>query len=788
MAAVSSLPDDTISDVTGNVTSNSTEPATGASIVSPIVMFLAGLLGNVLALMVLHKTRTEIRSMMFYTLVAALTWNDLVGICLTSPPVLAAYLNERHMPALPFLCRFHALAMVCFGLSTPFIVCAMAIERSLALKCNYFYSKYCTPTSARVLVALLWGFVLLFGALPLFGVGALKLQYPETWCFLDFRATEALHMAYAYAFAIINLLVVAVMVVCNGLVMTTLCRVRSRRRMSNASVNSTLLDAVGENARHQPPLPPPPLPQNVRRRHHHDVELQMIWLLFAITTIFSVCWVPLMVYILFCLQSPDNQAPLFGLVAVRLASLNQTLNPWIYVILRKSLLLRISKLCQENFLCDEPQNPPRRAWRKPMTRHFRMQLRDPYAIGRPKNYVHVRQKLCPSNHFVGLQNEAVSLTEGQRQSGDSNSRSGSRSQGGSSNSSLCSVCRARIRMERMGEGGVVVGGKGRGARDSASSIITPKPPSSSSSFSTGGGGGSSKGQDCIQQASSQIDGRSNSLCNGSSTDQQNEHLRFVFWEGDNNQANNFCLPSSSSSSSSSCPHPPSSHDVTESPPAAASDIIVPYRRQSGRGRGGVTSAAAAAASINIPSYVSEADDHGYSSKVSTDSSRMSTPERPPHQSGRTSPGPEDHMNNDNNDADPEDHRPKDEDHLAKPLPSSRGGGEEDTPPGPPHAPQAREGVDHNHQHHSVGLTSGVFDSREDDVSSSSRDVVGGIRMNREGGGKGEGGEEGEGGNRHAVVARTLSCSSGGAPSSSGTPSSQDHPTVIQRQLSSSSGH
>ena len=243
-----------------------------------------------LALVVLHRTRTEIRSMMFYTLVAALTWNDLVGICLTSPVPLASYINGRRMPVVDKLCRFHAFVMVCFGLSTPLIVCTMAIERSLALKCTYFYSKHCTPSSARVVVVVLWLFVLLFGALPLFGLGSYSLQYPCTWCFLDFRSARPLDMAYAYSYAVVNLAVVVVMIFCNALVMTTLCRVRkSRRRLSNASLNSTLLhvDAVEEKAR---------VPQQQgRRRQHRDVELQMIWLVCAITTIFSVCWVPLMV-------------------------------------------------------------------------------------------------------------------------------------------------------------------------------------------------------------------------------------------------------------------------------------------------------------------------------------------------------------------------------------------------------------------------------------------------------------------------------------------------------------
>ncbi|KAL8588414.1 hypothetical protein ACOMHN_029583 [Nucella lapillus] len=591
-----------LQNVTEGVTSSS---AAGASIVSPIVMFLTGFIGNVLALLVLHKTRTEIRSMMFYTLVAALTWNDLVGICLTSPPVLAAYLNQRHMPALPSLCRFHALAMVCFGLSTPFIVCAMAIERSLALKCSYFYSKYCTPASARLVVVLLWAFVLFFGALPLLGVGSFTLQYPKTWCFLHFRSYVPVDMAYASAYAILNLSVIVVMIFCNGLVMTTLCRVRksrrSRRSMSNTSSSGTLLktDSAAEEklVKAQPP--------QMRRRQHRDVELQMIWLLCFITTIFSVCWAPLMVYILFCLQSPANSSPVFGLVAVRLASLNQTINPWIYVILRKSLLSRLRRLCQECFLCRHLRLSCRRgsdyktsqvseATRKPTQYHnppiylHRKGGRNSSNSSVRNKYVHVGNQLCPSSQFVGYQelrfaSEGRGGASGKRRGGGGSksreSQSGSRwisetNQGWievSSGGGMCSVCRDRVRCE---------GNNGGENRVDAGSL----------------------------SICSSLHGCSHAMSpmSGAACDQSTEENRHPL-----------SLPVDGAYVDFFRHLPPSG--ISLSTDVTGNDVSTPpYRSQACRGE---------ASETNVLSCISEADDHGYSSKVSTDSSRMSTPER-----------------------------------------------------------------------------------------------------------------------------------------------------------------
>ena len=94
---------------------------------------------------------------------------------------------STQMPGGEHLCRFNGLVMVCFGLSTPLIVGFMAVERFLFVKHTFFYTKHCVPGAARSIVLALWAFVLFFGLLPLLGFGEYVLQYPKTWCFLNFR-------------------------------------------------------------------------------------------------------------------------------------------------------------------------------------------------------------------------------------------------------------------------------------------------------------------------------------------------------------------------------------------------------------------------------------------------------------------------------------------------------------------------------------------------------------------------------------------------------------------------
>ena len=257
---------------------------TGATIVSPTLMFLAGVLGNIFALCALHQTWMDKRASQFYTLVTALVWTDLLGIIMTSPPTIAAYVNGRRWAGGMTHCRYHGFVMTCFGLATPIIICAMAIERFLALKCVFFYSIRCGNTTARCLVVTLWIGVLWYGVLPFFEIGHFELQYPGTWCFLAFHTSRLADHLYGYIYASFNLLAVLVMTSCNIYVMLTLLKARLRWGKDGSRRKRFL--SIGKET-------------SVCCRHvkqkQKDAEIQMIVLLCALTTVFAVCWAPLMV-------------------------------------------------------------------------------------------------------------------------------------------------------------------------------------------------------------------------------------------------------------------------------------------------------------------------------------------------------------------------------------------------------------------------------------------------------------------------------------------------------------
>lgn len=263
----------------GNTTTEG--DADGANILSPILMFLAGFLGNVWALIVLHRTRNQ---SVFYALVAGLVWTDLIGISLTSPVTILNYVNGRRWVGGQTSCNFVGFMMICFGLATPFIACAMAIERLLAIKFHYFYSSKCNINSARCLIVFLWMSVVMFGLLPFFGYGRYEVQYPCTWCFLDFHSGVPLIDSYALLYACLNLVIVVLMVLCNGYVMITLFKVRYIKK--KAYEQGECSDSNNDNDIVNP---------RSKRKKQGKLELQMIILMCVITTIFAVCWAPLMV-------------------------------------------------------------------------------------------------------------------------------------------------------------------------------------------------------------------------------------------------------------------------------------------------------------------------------------------------------------------------------------------------------------------------------------------------------------------------------------------------------------
>ncbi|XP_041042841.1 prostaglandin E2 receptor EP4 subtype-like [Carcharodon carcharias] len=294
----------------------------------PTVMFVFGVVGNLIAIVVLCKSRKEQKETTFYTLVCGLAVTDLLGTCLVSPITIITYV-KGNWPGNSALCEYDSFVLLFFGTSGLSIICAMSIERYLAINHAYFYSHYVDKKLAGLTLFTIYVANTLFCALPNVGLGKTVKQFPETWCFIDWQTEEPQHAVYSYMYAGFSSFLILVTVICNVLVCMALIH------MHRQFVRRT---SLGNDPR---------LRELRRRRSFRRMagaELQMVILLIATSAVVLICSIPLVVRVFINqLYRPeitkDDSNP--DLMAIRIASVNPILDPWIYILLRKAVLTKL---------------------------------------------------------------------------------------------------------------------------------------------------------------------------------------------------------------------------------------------------------------------------------------------------------------------------------------------------------------------------------------------------------------------------------------------------------------
>ncbi|XP_071117745.1 prostaglandin E2 receptor EP3 subtype-like [Haliotis cracherodii] len=306
----------------GNTTCN--KQSLGINLSTPILMLSTGVLGNVLALVVLYTSKKEVRKTVFFTMLAGLAWTDVIGQMCAGPIAIITYANNLQWQGGDPVCKYHGFTMVCFGILTPLLVLIMSMERVLALRFSYFYARVVTVRKAQFMIVGCWIFTLSFCTLPFMGLGTYALQFPKSWCFLNFHRQSNTDAAFAYLFSIMNILVISLIFVANCIVVVTLLQMRRTRRINNSPSIDRRLRVSGHRHR------------NILEM---EMETQMVWFLGAITIVFCTCYVPLNVHIL-TNQITGQIDVKKDLISIRLASINQILDPWLYILLRKAMFFK----------------------------------------------------------------------------------------------------------------------------------------------------------------------------------------------------------------------------------------------------------------------------------------------------------------------------------------------------------------------------------------------------------------------------------------------------------------
>ncbi|XP_036392520.1 prostacyclin receptor [Megalops cyprinoides] len=308
----------------------------GNPVVSTL-MFIAGVAGNLTALAILgvHQKEQRTKSSVFCILVTGLAVTDLLGTCFLSPLVFVCYARRASLLGLvgnQRLCGLFAFAMTFFGLASMLILCAMAVERCLAISHPYFYAKYVRRSFAKVTLLLIYVFTCAFCSLPFFGVGRHKQYCPGTWCFIKMEAEgegaeeERGVLAFSLSYASLMALLIAAVFVCNGSVIVSLCRMHRSHLSRRGSVLST-----------------------GRKRKmsawfgQGEEEVDHLVLLASMTVIFVICSLPLTICGFVSAVTPyesDKQ----NLLAFRFSALNPIVDPWVFILFRKAVFRYLRSL------------------------------------------------------------------------------------------------------------------------------------------------------------------------------------------------------------------------------------------------------------------------------------------------------------------------------------------------------------------------------------------------------------------------------------------------------------
>ncbi|XP_063067271.1 prostaglandin E2 receptor EP4 subtype-like [Engraulis encrasicolus] len=320
---------------TKNDCENNTVVLTGPRVPAlPVLMFIFGVVGNVIAIVVLRKSRKEKKETTFYTLVCGLAITDLLGTSMASPVTIATYVKGAWPGGEGSgdpLCQYSAFILLFFSLAGLGIICAMSIERYLAINHAYFYNHYVDQRLAGLTLVVIYLSNILFCALPIMGLGQVKRQYPNTWCFIDWQTNDSTHAAFSYMYAGFSSLLILATVICNLMVCGALIMMHKRfmRRTSLGTDHGRIAE--------------------LRRRRSFGrlagAEMQMVVLLIATSVVVLICSIPLVVRVfdnqlyrpptVHCKdKNPDLQA-------IRIASVNPILDPWIYILLSKTVLLKV---------------------------------------------------------------------------------------------------------------------------------------------------------------------------------------------------------------------------------------------------------------------------------------------------------------------------------------------------------------------------------------------------------------------------------------------------------------
>uniref|UniRef100_A0A8C7M2H7 G-protein coupled receptors family 1 profile domain-containing protein n=1 Tax=Oncorhynchus mykiss TaxID=8022 RepID=A0A8C7M2H7_ONCMY len=301
---------------TRNSSTHTLPDKTAEAMAVPVLMFAVGVIGNIIAIAALSGSKQERKSSAFFALVCGLAVTDLLGTCLASPITIATYLNENVLYDNTNLCEFHSFLLLFFGVAGLSIICAMSAERYLAICCPYTYQRWGIDQHfARKCLFCIYLSNIAFCCLPVMGMAGSICQPSKTWCFINWRADKTLPATYSFLYASVSFLLILMTIVLNFAVCGNLLIMRRRKIQSPVTRGSARARWKALSS---------------------GVEAQMMTVLMVTSVVVLGCSAPLVVRV-FSNQITWTENSHADLMAIRIASVNAILDPWIYILLRRTL-------------------------------------------------------------------------------------------------------------------------------------------------------------------------------------------------------------------------------------------------------------------------------------------------------------------------------------------------------------------------------------------------------------------------------------------------------------------
>ncbi|KAK5866432.1 hypothetical protein PBY51_020623 [Eleginops maclovinus] len=301
------------------------QPTTSGVIVVILSMTL-GIISNIVALFILANAYSQQRrrtKATFLIFASSLVVTDFIGHLIPGALVLRLYLSGGVHPddfnSSDGMCQFLGGSMVFFGLCPLFMGCAMAAERCLGVTKPLLHSSLVTKTRTKICLSTIWLAALCVALLPCLQLGSYAYQDPGTWCFIKVLSdTQEVDLAFVVLFSGLGLASLAVALVCNTISGLTLVLARLRRK-----------------------------PGSHHSAKSHDIE--MVVQLVGIMVTSCICWSPLLIFGLMSairsytgsIAEDLSSYKTLMVMAVRLATWNQILDPWVYILLRRTVLRKI---------------------------------------------------------------------------------------------------------------------------------------------------------------------------------------------------------------------------------------------------------------------------------------------------------------------------------------------------------------------------------------------------------------------------------------------------------------